>query len=254
MQSLSVVIITFNEERNIRRCIESALQVSDDVVIWDSFSTDQTPSICEQFPVRFFQAKWEGYSISKNKANAQARHDWILSLDADEALSNELLHSIQQMKCDGWRPASFARLTNYCGSWIHHCGWYPDVKWRLFNRQQVAWEGVIHESLQWKCNSEAQPICLLQGDCLHYSYYTKEDHYRQAEKFVTIMAKEKVQSGGRTFWWMRFLSPISKFIQMYFFKWGMLDGVAGWKVCLRSAWASYKKYQLWYQFQNQNNS
>lgn len=251
MSAISVVIITFNEERNIQRCIESALKVSDDIVIWDSFSSDQTPSICKAFPVRFFQAKWEGYSISKNKANLQAKHDWILSLDADEALSDSLIESIQKMKEKGWQPASFARLTNYCGNWIRHCGWYPDTKWRLFNRQHVHWEGVIHESLQWKKADHALDIQHLNGDCLHYSYYTKEDHYRQAEKFVTIMAQEKVSAGKRTFWMMRWLSPVSKFFQMYLIKGGILDGTAGWNVCNRSAWAAYKKYQLWYQFQNQ---
>lgn len=252
MSSISVVIITYNEERNIERCIESAMKVSDDIVIWDSFSDDRTAFICSQYPVRFFQAAWEGYSISKNKANEQAKHDWILSLDADEALSELLIQSILQMVSEGLQPAAFARLTNYCGSWIHHCGWYPDAKWRIFNRKAVQWEGVIHESLQ-SMNNEKVEIKFLQGDCLHYSYYTKEDHYKQAEKFVTIMAREKVEAGKTTFWWMRWLSPMSKFFQMYFVKGGILDGMAGWKVCIRSSWAAYKKYQLWYDFQQHRN-
>lgn len=250
---LSVVIITFNEERNIQRCIESALKVTNDIVIWDSFSTDQTKQICERYPVQLFQHAWEGYSVSKNKANYKARYDWILSLDADEALSEELVKSIQDLKIKGLAPARFARLTNYCGSWIKHCGWYPDQKWRIFDRREVEWSGVIHEVLKWKNNNESKMIELLEGDCLHFSYYTREDHYRQADKFVRIMAQEKINDGKKTFWAMRCLSPIFKFIQMYFLKGGLLDGSAGWKVCYRSAWAAYKKYQYWYDFQNQKS-
>lgn len=251
---LSVVIITFNEERNIQRCIESALKVTNDIVIWDSFSTDKTREICERYPVQFFQHQWEGYSISKNKANSKASYDWILSLDADEALSEELVKSINDLKMRGLVPAQFARLTNYCGSWIKHCGWYPDQKWRIFDRREVEWRGVIHEALTWKSAGETKRIEWIVGDCLHYSYYTPEDHYRQADTFVRIMAEEKVKEGKRTFWWMRGLSPIFKFIQMYLLKGGVLDGWSGWKVCSRSAWAAYKKYQYWYELQHLKHS
>jgi len=251
---LSVVIITFNEERNIQRCIESALKVTNDIVIWDSFSTDKTKEICARYPVQFFQHSWEGYSISKNKANGKARYDWILSLDADEALSDDLVQSVRSLMASGLAPAGFARLTNYCGSWIKYCGWYPDQKWRIFNRQAVEWRGLIHESLCWKSNEDSAEVIILKGDCYHYSYYSKEDHFRQADKFVRMMAEEKASQGKTTFWWMRFLSPISKFVQMYILKLGVLDGWAGWQVCVRSAWAAYKKYQYWYDFQNQNHS
>jgi glycosyltransferase involved in cell wall biosynthesis len=251
MYPISVVIITFNEERNIARCLQTALKITDDVVVWDSFSTDQTKSICDQYPVRFFQFPWEGYSISKNKANAQAKYDWIISLDADEALSIELIQSIEEMKVNGMFPASFARLTNYCGNWIRHCGWYPDIKWRIFNRHEVAWKGVIHESLMSIDENRTILPKRIKGDCLHYSYYSKEDHYRQADKFVKIMAQEKVDAGRRTIWIMRFLSPLSKFFQMYIIKGGILDGGPGLKVCRISAWAAYKKYQYWYLLQRE---
>jgi glycosyltransferase involved in cell wall biosynthesis len=247
MTELSVVIITFNEAKNIRRAIESALRITDDVVIWDSFSTDQTPNICAEYPVRFFQNNWEGYSISKNKANAQAKYDWILSLDADEAFDEKLERSILQWKQSAPVPASFKRLTNYCGSWIRHCGWYPDIKYRLFNRTTTKWEGLIHESLIDNSNRQ---VHLLEGDCLHYSYYTPEDHYKQALKFVTIMAQEKVDQGKRTSFLMRYFSAGFKFFQMYILKGGILDGSAGYWVCRRSAWAAFMKYKLWYEFQS----
>ena len=247
MTDLSVVIITFNEAKNIRRAIESSLKITDDVVVWDSFSDDQTPFICAEYPVRFFQHNWEGYSISKNKANAQAKYDWILSLDADEALDIVLEKSILQWKKCQPVPASFKRLTNYCGSWIRHCGWYPDVKFRLFNRTTTQWEGLIHERLEDASNAE---VALLNGDCLHYSYYTAEDHYSQALKFVTIMAQENVNKGRRTSFMMRYISAGFKFFQMYILKAGILDGRAGYWVCRRSAWAAFMKYKLWFEFQN----
>ncbi len=246
MTDLSVVIITFNEARNIRRAIESALRVSNDVVVWDSYSSDLTPFICAEYPVRFFQHTWEGYSISKNKANAQAENDWILSLDADEALDEKLEKSILEWKNNPPVPASFKRLTNYCGSWIKHCGWYPDIKFRLFNRTTTCWEGLIHERL---VNSTESEVKLLEGDCLHYSYYTSEDHYKQALKFVTIMAREKVDIGKRTNYLMRYFSAFFKVFQMYILKGGIWDGRAGWLVCYRSGWAAYMKYKLWFEFQ-----
>ncbi len=246
MTDLSVVIITYNEARNIRRAIESALRVTDDVVVWDSFSTDQTPFICAEYPVRFFQHNWEGYSISKNKANAQAKYDWILSLDADEAFDEKLEQSILLWKQSAPVPAGFKRLTNYCGSWIRHCGWYPDIKFRLFNRTTTQWEGLIHEKLVDGSNAE---FALLAGDCLHYSYYTAEDHYKQALKFVTIMAQEKVDQGKRTSYIMRYFSAAFKFFQMYILKGGIWDGSAGYWVCRRSAWAAFMKYKLWFEFQ-----
>ena len=246
---LSVVIITFNEERNIKRCIDSVLKITDDIVIWDSFSNDRTKDICEQLPVRFFQAAWEGYSTSKNKATDQARYDWVLSLDADEALSEELINAIIELQKEGMQPAAFARLTNYCGHWVRYGGWYPDIKWRIFNRKQVEWVGRIHESLQWKNQQEQQSTRLLKGDCLHYSFYHIEEHYRQAEKFVTLMAEERFKAGKKTNNLKMLGKPVVRFLRDYFLKAGFLDGKAGWQIAKVSAHAVYlrehKLKQFW---------
>lgn len=251
MAQFSVVVITFNESRNIARCIQSALKVSDDVVVWDSFSKDDTVAQAQALGARVYQHEWQGYSVSKNAANRMAKYDWVLSLDADECFDNDLEKSLLQWKDGTPVPASFHRLTNYCGSWIRHCGWYPDTKFRLFNRNEVRWEGLIHEYLH--SDIEINPV-VLKGNCLHYSYYDREGHYAQAKKFVTLMAKEKVMAGKSTFWWMRWLSPIAKFLNMYLIKAGILDGVAGWHVCRISAWAAYQKYAMWYQFQREGKS
>lgn len=251
MADFSVVIITFNEERNIQRCLTSAFEVSDDVIVWDSHSTDNTVQIAQSMGARVFSKDWQGYSISKNLANDQAKYDWVLSLDADECFDEELKLSLLQWKLNSPEPASFHRLTNYCGSWIRHCGWYPDTKFRLFNRHEVRWEGLIHEQLQ--SLSPITPV-VLKGNCLHYSYYDRQGHYAQALKFVTLMAREKVASGKRTIWWMRWLSPIAKFINMFVIKGGFLDGLAGWHVCRISAWAACQKYILWYKFQSEQEA
>ena len=162
MPKLSVVIITFNEEQNIARCLDSVQGVADDVVVLDSFSTDATERISRKYDVNFIQRKWEGYSRTKNFANNQAKYDWILSLDADEALSDKLRASILEIKSrEIPETCSFNRLTNYCGNWIRHSGWYPDVKVRLFERNQGHWEGKIHEQLVFKTE---MPVLHLEGD------------------------------------------------------------------------------------------
>ena len=241
MIPLSVVIITFNEEKNIARCLDSIQGIADDIVVVDSFSTDRTEEICKKYNVNFVQCKWEGYSATKNFANQLAKHDWVLSLDADEALSDELKQSILKIKNeDTLVTAEFKRLTNYCGHWIKHCGWYPDVKIRLFDKRITKWEGIIHEELKF---SEEVSAVHLSGDCLHYSYYTLEQHYKQADKFTSIAAKDLFEQGKKASFLKLAVSPVVKFIRDYIFNLGFLDGSAGITVCRISAYATYLKYK-----------
>jgi len=131
---LSVVIITFNEEKNIARCLDSVATIADDIVVVDSFSTDNTKHICEEKNIHFIEHKFDGHIEQKNWAITQAKHQYVLSLDADEALTKELQVEIIKAK-NNWQydGYSFNRLTNYCGVWIKHCGWYPDKKLRLWD-------------------------------------------------------------------------------------------------------------------------
>ncbi|GAB1398454.1 MAG TPA: glycosyltransferase family 2 protein [Saprospiraceae bacterium] len=240
MQAISAVIITYNEERNIARCLESLLQVVDEIVVIDSYSTDRTEEICRQYGVRFISHEWEGYSGSKNFGNSQATHDLILSLDADEALSPALQKSILTIKND---ESTFfyriGRITNYCGHWIHHSGWYPDVKLRIFDRRISSWEGHIHEKLN---NFNPKDAPLLKGDCFHYSYYTLEDHKAQARKFSMLAAEDLFWRGKRAGWFKILLSPVHKFIKIYLLQLGILDGIAGLRIAYISAHAVYLKY------------
>ncbi|MBS1689005.1 MAG: glycosyltransferase family 2 protein, partial [Bacteroidetes bacterium] len=135
MVKISVVIITLNEEKNLSRCLTSVAGIADEVVVVDSFSTDNTAAIAEKYGARVVNQAFLGYGAQKNFANDQAANDWILSLDADEALSPELQQSILSVKAKPEYDAySLSRLTNYCGKWVKHCGWYPDKKLRLFDK------------------------------------------------------------------------------------------------------------------------
>jgi glycosyltransferase involved in cell wall biosynthesis len=237
---LSVVIITYNEEKNIERCLSSVAEVADEIVVIDSFSTDRTKEICIKNKVVFIEKEWMGYSESKNYGNTKASNNWILSLDADEALSKELINAILDFKK---KPNSscgkFNRLTNYCGSWIKHGGWYPDAKIRIFDRSVAKWSGSIHEKLTF---STPTKVVHLAGDCLHYSYYNIEQHYAQADKFTTIAAKDLFERGKIPSYIKLYVSPIIKFVRDYLFKLGFLDGQAGFTIARISAYATYLKY------------
>jgi glycosyltransferase involved in cell wall biosynthesis len=241
MPALSVVIITFNEEKNIARCLDSVKDLADEIVVVDSHSTDRTASICEKYKVKFVRHDWQGYSATKNFANAQAKNDWILSLDADEALSPELKRSMLELKPGtAMITCGFNRLTNYCGQWVKHGGWYPDAKVRLFDRRITQWVGTIHERLVF---STPQKILHLEGDCLHYSYYTREDHYKQLEKFTGMAAQDLYERGKRPDPVRQFLGPVAGFISNYFLKLGFLDGGAGFAIARISAYGTYLKYK-----------
>ena len=241
MLQLSVVIITFNEEKNIGRCLDSVKDIADDIVVVDSFSSDKTKEICQEYKVNFIQRKWEGYSATKNFANSQAAFDWIFSIDADEALSDDLKKSILEIKQKKSEPTIYKinRLVNYCGKWIKHGGWYPDIKVRFFDRRKIKWEGMIHEKLS---TIDEKSVELLQGDCYHYTYYTVEQHIKQAQHFTDISANELLNKGKKPDFLKLIFSPVAKFIRDYFFRFGLLDGSAGFTIAWISAQASYWKY------------
>lgn len=241
MRPLSVVIITRNEERNLARCLKSVEGLADDVVVVDSFSTDATGSIARAHGARFIQHAFEGHIEQKNWAITQARYPFILSLDADEALDGPLRHAVAQAKSDDADGYTMNRLTNYCGSWIRHGGWYPDAKLRLWDSRKGRWTGTNPHD-RYSMDPDAR-IVHLSGDILHYSYYSVDDHRRQVEYFTTIAAKALAAEGKRASFVKRWLSPMAKFIGSYVLQLGFLDGRAGLTIAWISASATRLKYQ-----------
>lgn len=242
MPALSVVIITFNEERNIARCLDSLGGVADEVVVVDSFSTDQTESICRMRGVRFVQHPFGGHIEQKNYALSQAAHPHVLSLDADEALSDELRTAIAAAK-HHWPAEGYTmnRLTNYCGQWIRHSGWYPDRKLRLFDRRLGRWGGTNpHDRVEMSPDISIQH---LPGDLLHYSYYSVAEHLGRARKYAAIAAAAMREQGKRGTWAHVLFSPILKFLRNYLLKGGFRDGGAGWTICRIAALETYWKYR-----------
>lgn len=248
MQKLSVVIITFNEEKNIERCLQSVQEIADEIIVLDSNSQDNTVSICERYNAKVYQQEWLGYSDQKNLANQKSSFNYVFSIDADEALSLELKSSILEVKKNGFTDAyNFNRLNNYCGKWIKHTSWYPDTKLRIWDKTKGIWKGDIHEEIN--LNTEVKQVHL-NGDLLHYSYYSIQEHIAQVNKFSEISAEAKFAKGKRAGVAVIVFSPLFKFFKEYILKMGMLDGLYGFAISVISAHESFLKYLKLYQKTN----
>tara|TARA_B110000908_G_C10240333_1_gene445718 strand:- start:627 stop:1379 length:753 start_codon:yes stop_codon:yes gene_type:complete len=250
MNKLSVVIITFNEARNIRRAIQSVEEIADEIIVVDSFSTDETATICKSLNVKFYQQKWLGYSEQKNYANSLVSFPTIFSLDADEALDENLMQEILNLKKSGFKAIyTLNRMTNYCGKWIKHSGWYPDKKIRIFPKE-IQWEGIVHETLQ--LGKEVKNI-ELAGHLEHYSYYSFEQHKQVADKYSLLTAVKMNAKGKKASMLKPYLSAFVRFIAMYFFKFGFLDGKMGFQIAQISAKSNILKYQELRRLNNESN-
>lgn len=238
---LSAAIITFNEEKNIGRCIDSLEGIADEVVVLDSFSGDQTEAICKEKGVIFLQNKFPGHIEQKNLVIEHTSGDYVISLDADEAISDELRESLLEVKNNPQFDAySFNRKTYYCGHWVNYCGWYPDIKTRVFKRGVGAWGGTNpHDKFIVKNGLTTKHI---HGDLLHYSFYTIEQHKLQADKFSTIGAKALFEKGKKSSYLHLIFKPFARFVRNYIIKLGFLDGIYGLRICLISAKSNYLKY------------
>ena len=238
---LSVVIITFNEQNDIERCLKSVSKIADEIIIVDSLSTDNTEEICKKYDVKFFTQKWLGYSEQKNYANNLATNSLIFSIDADEAVSDELEKSILEIKSTAKEGQAFKvdRLTNYCGKWIKHCGWYPDTKLRIWYKNEGEWQGELHEEVKFKNQPE---LITLKGDLLHYSYHSINQHIAQFNKFTDIGAEQAYKKGKKSNLFIATYKSIWKFKRDYIFKLGFLDGYYGFVICALSSQATFAKY------------
>lgn len=251
MIKLSAVIITFNEEEHLEKCLQSLQGIVDETIVVDSFSTDNTKQICQKFEVKFIEQKFLGYLEQKNFAITKASHDYILSLDGDEALSEELQKSILALKKD-WKYDGYYcnRRNNYAGYWVKHSHWYPDKKLRLFKKGKGEWKGINpHDSY---CVYNAENIGKLKGDILHWIYRDFTEHNQKLDRFSTISANAYYQLGKKSSVWKIVFRPTWAFLKSYFLKLGFLDGLYGFVICVQAFHVTFLKYLKLYELQQKN--
>lgn len=241
MIKTSVVIISLNEEKDIGRCLESVKDIADEVLVLDSFSTDGTGAICRKYAVRFEQHAFDGYVAQKNRAMQMATHDYILSLDADEALSEAAKDEVRRVK-EEWTHDGyiFNRRNSYCGHWMRFTTWYPDRKLRLFDRRKAIWTGLDpHDYIRMDPGSS---VVQLKGDLLHWAIHTKEEQQAKMEQFARISAKFYFDQGVRTSLGTAIIHCVWRWIREYYIHLGILDGKAGWQVARYSGLYVWRKY------------
>ena len=248
MHPLSVVIITFNEEQNIERCIRSVKEVADEIIVLDSFSSDQTVPIARSLGAIVHQEIFRGYIGQKNLAIQLATHNYVLSLDADEALDEKLAASIQRVKQDfSCRAYRMNRSTNYCGHFIRHGLWYPDPKIRLFDRRCARWAGMNpHDKIEV---DQGFLVGKLTGDILHYSFTTPDDLVWQNNRLSSIAAASLYAQGRRSSWFKMLVRPAWAFINGYFFRLGFLDRIDGFVIAIHTSHQVFMKYSKLFRLQ-----
>ena len=250
---LSVTVITFNEEENIRDCLAS-VKWADEIIVVDSFSTDNTPTICKEYTDKIIQREWPGHVKQKQFALEQASGDWILSLDADERLSEgatrEVKAEIKKHKAsvDGY---IFPRRSFYLGRWIKYGGWYPDRKLRLVRKGAAYWGGVNpHDKLITKGSTKC-----LQNDILHYVYRDISHQLETVDNFSRIVANIWHKEGKKFSLFSLLIRPTASFIRTYFWKRGFLDGMPGFIISVITSYYVFLKYaKLWELRKNQQTT
>ncbi|MFM6924514.1 MAG: glycosyltransferase family 2 protein [Ferruginibacter sp.] len=253
MNALSVVIITFNEEKNIQRCIESVAPVADEIIVIDSFSDDRTVEIALSLGAIVKQSAFDGYIKQKNKAINEASNNYVLLLDADEFLSDELAASIlkekQHFNCKAY---SMKRCNIFRGSYIRHGLWYPDRKLRLFDKRFGRCGGLNpHDIIIME---ERTKVKRLEGEMYHNTFKDVEEYRRRNSEVSTVIAQSLFDAGIKKPRYKIILSPLWSFINGYFLRMGFLDGYNGFTIAVLTAQQSFFKYQRLRQLQRQEIS
>lgn len=242
MLPFSACIITFNEEENIARCLQSLQGLTDDIVVVDSHSTDNTVKIADSMGARVLLRKFTGYGEQKYYAQEAAKNDWVFSIDADEEVSENLAKKIREVLTAPKHDAYTVNiLTNYCGRWIYHCGWYPQPKIRLWNRKKASMlNDKVHEGI--KLTDENGTVGKLNADLNHYSVKTISQHLKKIEHYSEMGAKFDVERGKQCSLLKLFIAPKWQFFWEYIVRLGFLDGYQGFVLCKNSSMASFVKY------------
>ncbi len=245
MPSLSVAVITFNEAANIARCLHSVAGLADEVVVVDSFSTDDTPAIAAELGARVLQRAWPGYAAQREWACTQAQHNLVLALDADEYLSPELFQSIAKVKIQPIADAyTFNRLNRIGDYWVRHGGWYPDRKMRLFDRRKVRFQDAGgHDSI---VPLPSATTAHLEGHLLHYANANLHERVAQVNKLSLDSARYLYAQGKRSAWYRILLKPLWRFVAEYLLRRGFLDGAYGLALASSSAqYVFWREFKLW---------
>lgn len=254
-EKISVCIIGFNEEKKIEDCLKSVQDIADEIVYVDSHSTDKTVEIVKKYTNKIFFKKFLGHVQQKNFAIGLASFDWILSLDCDERLSNELKQQIQQERklssFANYQGYSFNRRTFYIYRWIYHSGWYPDAKVRLFHKEFCQWQG---ENPHDKIVCSSQKIKHLQGDLLHYSFDSVNDHLKTITSFSEIAAQEAFDKGKKSGVFVIFFRSLWVGIRKFLLEFSFLDGSAGFLITGFSMFATWTKYSKLYVLQKKEET
>lgn len=236
--------MTFNEERNIERCLKSVAWC-DEIVVLDSYSADRTLELCARYTDRVYQHEWQGYIGQRNLIREMATHSWVFFLDADEEVSDALRKEILaefEVGTDDYVGYRFPRRVFYLNRWIKHGEWYPDIKLRLFKKERGR---SIGEEPHDQVVVDG-PVKTLSGPLYHYTYDGVADHLDTMNRFSSISAKAKYDADYR-FRWMDFIfRPIFRFFKGYFLKLGILDGRRGLLIALVSSFGVAMKYaKVW---------
>lgn len=242
--TLSVLIRTKNEERNIERAIKSVDGLAQEIVVVDSGSTDRTVDIAKSLGAKVFFREWEGYANQINYGISLCSHEWIFLLDADEELSEELKESIKkELRDPKYEVYEVCRRTYYLGDFLKHA-WYPEWRARLFKKGKVFFEGMLHERVVFEGK-----VGRLKGDLYHYTYKSLEDQYLKAIKYAKIMAQEMKEKGKKFRLYNLIFNPLWYFIKVYFLKLGFLDGVRGFLVAMSGSIYTFLKYKFLYEME-----
>ena len=240
MAKISACIISYNEEEKIEDCLKSLEGIVDEIIVVDSLSTDRTKEIVKKYTDKIYDQKFLGHVEQKNLAVEKASYDWILSLDCDERLTDELRNSIIDIKDTLEKTNAYrvARRTYYVYRWLNHC-WYPDYKVRLFNRNSACWAGINpHDHVEVMSGN----IITLNGDLLHYSFNSISEHLRTIDLFTEIGADEIIRRNKSVSIIAPWTHGLFTFIKLYILKRGFMDGYAGLVVAVLSGVHAFVKY------------
>lgn len=242
MQSISVVIVCKNEAGIIGTTLQSLQGLTDDIIVYDNGSTDNTIEIIQPYKVNLHQGSWEGFGKTKNKAVALAKYDWILSLDADESVNEELKNMLLQWKPENEKTVYRLSFKNFLGNkQLNYGDWGNDTHVRLFNRKTVHWdEAEVHENLVLPVDVL---IKKLNGSVLHRTWRDAEEYKNKMKQYAILGAEKYFKQGKKATWFHYHLSPVFSFLHSYFIKLGFLDGAAGFSCSKMMAMYTKIKYE-----------